>query len=92
MTADDLGTYNDVWEDLSLGIAPVPIFPREPMRTDDAFYLGFEDSLAGSVIQLDIRATVEGIGVGPAPPTAGVGDLAGRGLGSGGDPRPRRQR
>ena len=68
MTGDNVGAYNDVWEDLSLGIAPVPIFPREQMRTDDAFYLGFEETLAGSVIQLDISATVEGIGVVPHRP------------------------
>jgi predicted phage baseplate assembly protein len=71
LTGDILGTYNDVWEDLSLGIAPVPIFPRDQMRADDAFYLGFEETLAGGVIRLDIRATVEGIGVVPhRPPLA----------------------
>jgi predicted phage baseplate assembly protein len=68
LTADNTDTYNDVWEDLSLGIAPVAIFPREPMRHDDAFLLGFEESLAGSVMRLDIRASVEGIGVVPHRP------------------------
>ncbi len=68
LTGDNLGTYNDVWEDLSLGIAPVAIFPREQMRPDDAFYLGFDETLAGSVIQLNVRASVEGIGVVPHRP------------------------
>ena len=68
MTSDIGGAYVDVWEDLSLGIAPVAIFPRDPMRPDDSFYLGFEESLAGNVIRLDIQATVEGIGVVPHRP------------------------
>ena len=68
MTSDVLGTYTDVWEDLSLEIVSVPIFPRDPMRPDDCFYLGFEQSLAGHVIRLDIKATVEGIGVVPHRP------------------------
>ncbi len=68
MTSDAFGAYTDVWEDLSLEIASVPIFPREPMRPDDCFHLGFEQSLAGHVIRLDVRATVEGIGVVPHRP------------------------
>lgn len=62
------GSYVDVWEELSLGIESVVVFPGETMTPGDAFYLGFEDSLAGTVTKLDIDAAVEGIGVRPDRP------------------------
>ncbi len=61
--ADEL--YTDVWESLSLGLDSVKCFPREPMTPGDCFYLGFEESLAGTAVRLSVEATVEGIGVIP---------------------------
>jgi predicted phage baseplate assembly protein len=69
LTSTGEGAYTPVWEDLSLAIAPVTIFPGDPMMPGDAFYLGFENSLAGNVIRLDIEAaSIEGIGVVPHNP------------------------
>jgi predicted phage baseplate assembly protein len=69
ITSSGEGLYTDVWEDLSLGIRPVPIFPGDPPAPGNAFYLGFENSLAGNVIRLDVEADrVEGIGVIPHRP------------------------
>jgi predicted phage baseplate assembly protein len=59
-------SFADVWEDLSLGLASVRCFPD--LTPGDCFYLGFERSLAGNAIRLDITATVEGIGVIPERP------------------------
>src|SRR5690606_16005942 len=68
LTAEPGDRYNDVWEDLSLGHGTVKIFPQEPMAPGDAFYLGFDRSVAGNVVRLDIEASVEGIGVMPDRP------------------------
>ena len=61
-------TYTDVWEDLTVGLHGVKVFPSDPMVPGDSFYLGFERSLAGNVIRLNIQASVEGIGVNPGRP------------------------
>jgi predicted phage baseplate assembly protein len=68
LTTGDTNQYVDVWDDLSMGLATVQCFPREPLTPGDAFYLGFDDSLAGRVIRLDITASAEGIGVIPDLP------------------------
>jgi predicted phage baseplate assembly protein len=60
--------YTDVWEDLSVGMSGVKCFPSDPMVPGDAFYIGFERSLAGNAIRLGIQARVEGIGVNPGRP------------------------
>ena len=56
------------------------LLPAHPVDARRRFYLGFERSLAGNVSGSTSRATVEGIGVDPRPPAAGVGGVAGRGL------------
>ena len=60
--------FTDVWEDLTVGMTGVKCFPSEPMVPGDAFYIGFENSMAGNAIRLNIQATVEGIGVNPGRP------------------------
>ncbi len=58
--------YIDVWEDLSLKLASVTCFPT--VTPGECFYLGFERSLAGNALRLEIAASVEGIGVMPDRP------------------------
>jgi predicted phage baseplate assembly protein len=68
LTSDGDDRYHDVWDDLSAGMTGVKCFPSEPMAPGDSFYLGFEHSLAGNALRLNIEATVEGIGVNPGRP------------------------
>ena len=60
--------FHDVWENLRLGLEPVTCFDSDPLTPGDAFYLGFDRSLAGNVIRLDVTADVEGHGVMPGNP------------------------
>ena len=55
-----------MWEDLSLKLASVTCFPT--VTPGECFYLGFERSLAGNALRLEIAASVEGIGVMPDRP------------------------
>jgi predicted phage baseplate assembly protein len=66
LTSSSEDTYVDVWEDLSLGLSSVRCFPA--VLPGDCFYIGFEESVAGSALRLDIAASVEGIGVIPDRP------------------------
>ncbi|MCU1375298.1 MAG: putative baseplate assembly protein [Actinomycetia bacterium] len=67
--AEDDELVTDVWEDLRYPTATTPCFGSEPQpRPGDAFNLGFEGSLAGNVVRLDVQATIEGIGVDPRNP------------------------
>lgn len=68
LTSTGQDTYQDVWEDLSLNLAAVTCFASDPITPGDAFYLGFEQSLAGNAVQIAITAHVEGIGVMPDKP------------------------
>ena len=68
LTSSAPDTYVDVWEDLRLELNPVTCFGSDPLTPGDAFYLGFDESLAGNAIQLDITANVQGIGVMPDNP------------------------
>jgi predicted phage baseplate assembly protein len=58
--------YTNVWEDLSLRLSSVTCFPT--VTPGECFYLGFERSLAGNALRLEIAASVEGIGVIPDRP------------------------
>ena len=58
----------DVWDDLRYDNRTVAAFPSTPVEAGDALYLGFESSLAGNVLQIDLSASVEGIGVDPTDP------------------------
>ncbi|MGN6245226.1 MAG: putative baseplate assembly protein [Motilibacteraceae bacterium] len=57
----------DVLEDVRLGV-PVPCFPSDPLAPGEGLYLGFAEPMAGSVLQLSVQATAEGIGVDPTDP------------------------
>ncbi len=71
LTASGPDQYIDVWDDLRIEYGAVVCFPRSPLSPGDAFYLGFESSVAGNVLQLSVKANVEGIGVVPdRPPLA----------------------
>jgi predicted phage baseplate assembly protein len=61
-------SYVDVWDALRLPNQAVVCFPRQPTVPGDRFYLGFESSLAGNAIRMEIAANVEGIGVIPTRP------------------------
>lgn len=58
----------DVWDDLRFDGADVRCFTTDPLGPGDAFYLGFESSLAGVVLRLSVEASIEGIGVDPRDP------------------------
>ncbi|MEO6885184.1 MAG: putative baseplate assembly protein [Jatrophihabitantaceae bacterium] len=58
----------DVWDDLRYDVSGVRCFPSEVLTPGDGFYLGFAQSLAGSVIRLSLEAQAEGIGVDPRNP------------------------
>lgn len=66
--------YVEALANLRYGSAPVVCFPSGDPATGalpvagDAFYLGFDRSLKGQVLQLQITAPVEGYGVDPTNP------------------------
>ena len=62
------GATLDVTEALTLPQSAVVCFPSDPLLEGDAFYLGFASPLAHQVLQLDIDAHAEGIGVDPNDP------------------------
>ncbi len=63
--------FTDVWDDLRYDSGVVVCFTSSPLTPGDAFYLGFENSLAGNLIRLQVEASIEGIGVDPdRPPLA----------------------
>jgi predicted phage baseplate assembly protein len=60
--------FTDVWASLRYELDGVRCFSSEPVAPGDVMYLGFEDSVAGNVIRLDVRASIEGIGIDPRRP------------------------
>jgi predicted phage baseplate assembly protein len=46
----------------------VTCFPSNPIRTNDAFYIGFDRSLAGQVIRMNIDTAAAGVGIDPQRP------------------------
>ncbi len=66
-TAGDAGLRN-VWDDLVYGGDAVPCFVSDPLTPGDSLNLGFDNSLAGNAIKLEIDANIEGIGVDPSEP------------------------
>src|SRR4051794_31509427 len=46
----------------------VKVSPSEPITPGDCFSLGFESSLAGHVMQLDVTAVAHGVGIEPERP------------------------
>ncbi len=66
LTSIGTDTYADVWDDLRIDRGAVACF--RTVTPGDCFYLGFEGTLAGNALRLDIDANVEGIGVLPERP------------------------
>lgn len=64
--ADDRVT--DVWDDLRFDVMGVRCFASDVLTPGDAFCLGFSQSLAGSVLRLQLSAEAQGIGVDPRNP------------------------
>ena len=63
LTSVGSDVYVDVWDDLRIERGAVACF--RSITPGDCFYVGFEGSLAGNAIRMDITANVEGIGVVP---------------------------
>ena len=68
LTSHGPDQYTEVWDDLRVEQGAVVCFPEEPLVPGGTFYLGFDRSLAGTALQLTIKANVEGIGVLPERP------------------------
>lgn len=68
LTSHGPDQYTEVWDDLRVEQGAVVCFPEEPLVPGGTFYLGFDRSLAGTALQLTIKASVEGIGVLPERP------------------------
>jgi predicted phage baseplate assembly protein len=66
--AGDEEHFEDAIDDLRYEGGTVVCFASQPLTPGDAFYLGFEETLGGNVIELTIQASVEGIGVDPTDP------------------------
>lgn len=67
VTGDTEGLRREVTEDVRFG-NPVPCFSSDPLLPGDALYLGLAESAAGTVLELTVRASAEGIGVDPNDP------------------------
>jgi predicted phage baseplate assembly protein len=60
------GRFEDHTDDLGLKNARISCFPS--LQPGDALYLGFEQSLGGHLIRLDITGELEGAGIDPRNP------------------------
>ncbi len=60
--------FADAWDDLRYEGGVVVCFQSNPLTPGDALYLGFERTLAGNLVRLDVQASIEGIGVDPDNP------------------------
>jgi predicted phage baseplate assembly protein len=60
--------YTDRWEDLEYARSAVTCFTSPELVPGDSFLLGFQDSVAGNTLRLDIEASIQGLGVEPANP------------------------
>lgn len=58
----------DVLAELRYDRDTVACFPSQPVRPDDAFYLGFDRSLAGQAIELLFDTAASGVGLDPQRP------------------------
>ncbi|MCU1504649.1 MAG: putative baseplate assembly protein [Ilumatobacteraceae bacterium] len=58
----------DVLSELRFERERVRCFPSDPITPGDCFYLGFESSLAGQVLELTVTATALGVGIEPGRP------------------------
>jgi predicted phage baseplate assembly protein len=60
----------DVLKELRYDRDSVRCFQSDPIAPGDAFYLGFDSSLAGQVIELTVQAATLGVGIEPGRPPA----------------------
>ncbi len=63
--------HEEVFVDLTTSVqsgSATPLFSTNPLSAGDGFYVGFDRSLAGNVLELRIDATVQGIGIDPNDP------------------------
>lgn len=63
-------SMRDVMAELQYDRDSVRCFPSDPIEPGDAFYLGFEASLAGQVVRLTVQASTLGVGIDPERPPA----------------------
>ncbi|CAN5685101.1 putative baseplate assembly protein [soil metagenome] len=66
--AGDDERFDDAWDELRYDGGFVTCFTSEPITPGDTLHLGFERSLAGNVIRLDVEATIAGVGIDPDRP------------------------
>ncbi len=66
MTRSAAGAFDNRWDAVRTGLHKVAIFPT--LEPGDALYLGFEQSLAGNLIRVDVRTSAEGAGIRPEDP------------------------
>ncbi len=61
----------EAFDELTASVASgegTPLFSTNPLRAGDGFYLGFDRSLAGNVVELRVLANTQGIGIDPNDP------------------------
>jgi len=68
LTASPEEVFADVLAELEYDRDTVTCFPSDPVRPGDAFHLGFDRSLAGQLVELQIATAERGIGVDPDDP------------------------
>lgn len=66
LTRTASGQLDDVWDDLRTQTRQPKIFPT--LVPGDALYLGFDQSLAGNLLSVDVEAAAEGAGIRPDDP------------------------
>ena len=67
-TASNTELLREAWDDLRLDGSAVTCFNSDPIAPGDCVYLGFSTNLAGSLMRLQVTASIEGIGVDPGDP------------------------
>ncbi len=65
-TGGRIATYTDRWDDLRFERQGMACF--QDLEVGSGAYFGFEESLAGHILRLDITAGTEGVGVRPEDP------------------------
>ncbi len=66
ITADDT-TFSDILTELKNPDRETPVFEQVP-KENNAFYIGYKEDLSAHTLLLEIRSTIEGIGVDPRNP------------------------
>lgn len=65
---DGTERYTDVWDSLRYERDSVTCFSSDPITPGDAVMFGFERSIGGNLLVLEVSASIEGIGVDPDRP------------------------